>query len=95
MAHMNGAMLARFGIARGDLVRLSADGTTALQGFRAKSDLFDVTEGVRDSASESMSATLYAKLDANLPDNVVRIASGHINTVSAGPMFTLLRVAKA
>ncbi len=95
MAHMNGAMLARFGIARGDLVRLSADGTTALQGFRAKSDLLDVAEGVRDSASQGMSATLYTELDANLPDNVVRIASGHINTVSAGPMFTLLRVAKA
>jgi NADH-quinone oxidoreductase subunit G len=80
VAHMNGVMLARFGIASGDLVKLGAG---------------DTANATKISANHDLSVTLRAELDASLPDNVVRIASGHPATVAVGPMFTTLRVEKA
>lgn len=41
------------------------------------------------------SATLPAMLGKNLPDNVVRIAAGHIATKSLGPMFGAITVERA
>ncbi len=41
------------------------------------------------------SVTLPAMLGKNLPDNVVRIAAGHISTKSLGPMFGAITVERA
>jgi NADH-quinone oxidoreductase subunit G len=80
VAHMNNAMLARFGIVSGDLVKLGA-GETA--------------DTVKNAASHGISAMMRTELDVNLPDNTVRIASGHSTTVAVGQMFTTLNVEKA
>jgi len=58
-----------------------------------------VKVGVGDTASDTAidgsHASLYAELDASVPDNVVRIAAAHPATVAAGALFSDLTVEKA
>jgi NADH-quinone oxidoreductase subunit G len=68
-ARMNAAMLQKFGLAAGDLIKVGAGGTA--------------------------SVTLATRLDAGLPDGVVRIAAAHADTVALGPMSAVLGVEKA
>ncbi len=88
VARMNSVTLARLGIASSGRVKVMRSGIHS----DGAGDTVDTT---KNSASHDIAAMMHAELDANLPDNVIRIATGHATTVAVGPMFTTLRVEKA
>jgi NADH-quinone oxidoreductase subunit G len=54
-----------------------------------------VGELAKVGAGDTASVTLVAELDAGLPDNVIRVAAAHADSVALGPMFATLKVEKA